>query len=128
MNHFWCFGGREYPFDISESDCMKKVGDALTTLKKLADELENKAACANLAPHETIDEQCGMIGTFFDMIFGGGEGKKICGERHSLDRYSEAYMEFIVFLNSQVEEFSAMRESIEKRYAERLAAVVGGNI
>ena len=127
ISNFWCYGGREYPFDISEAECMKAVGDSLGALKTAADELE---ARVGLSPHETIDEQCEMIGAFFDGIFGDGEGEKICGKRHSLEKYSNAYVEFIVFLSSQVEAFASMRESIEARYADRIcsAEAVGTDV
>lgn len=125
MNSTWSCGGREYPFDISEAECMRSVGDALKKLKIEADELELRE---DVAPHETIAEQCGMIGRFFDEIFGDGEGEKICGEKSSLRDYSDAYVSFIVFLNAQVEEFAAMRESIERRCAERIAPSSGGHV
>ena len=119
MSNVWCYGGREYSFDISDADCMKAVGEALDKLKSAADVLEEKK---DLLPHETIEEQCGMIRVFFDGIFGAGEGERICGARNSLEKHSDAYVEFIVFLSSQVEAFSSMRESIEARYAERISA------
>ena len=125
MNSKWSCGGREYPFDISEAECMRSVGEALLELKKAADELE---AREGIATHETIEEQCGMIGRFFDMIFGDGEDVKICGEKCSLSEYSDAYVNFIVFLNAQVEEFAAMRVSIEKRCAERITHSAVGNV
>ena len=38
MNTTWEFSGREYYFDVSEYECMKKMGKALSALGSAAEE------------------------------------------------------------------------------------------
>lgn len=110
MEHIWNTGGREYYFDISESETMKRLNDALAEI------CETCAQPAGSELGDTIVHHCGMIGTFFDRMFGDGAGREICGEKLSAEQYTMRYVDFIVFVNRQVEAFSQMCREIEDRY------------
>ncbi|MBQ2726962.1 MAG: hypothetical protein IJF78_14765 [Clostridia bacterium] len=110
MEHIWNIGGREYFFDVSESETMNRLNGALASLCEDCTQPEGKEA------GDTIRHHCTMIGRFFDSIFGEGAGRDICGERLSAEVYTMRYVDFIVFVNRQVEAFSAMCREIEDKY------------
>ncbi len=115
MNHIWVYGGRELPFDVSESECMERISDALATLRNRIDALgrENASASAN------IREQCEIIRSFFDTVFGGGYGEEVCGHEMSAEAHLMAYMEFIAFVDAQVKAFRSRMEAVEEKYLSR---------
>lgn len=116
MERNWKYCGREYPFDISDSDCVRRMNNALAALREDYAEIEEKSDTV-----QAIDNQCEMIGEFFGTVFGDAQAKAICGERNSLEAYTTAYVEFIMFVNDQLEELAKFREAIEKRITERLS-------
>jgi len=111
MEHIWKTGGREYFFDVSESESMRKLNGALASLCG-----ECGGAESGEGVGDTIENHCAMIGRFFDSIFGEGAGDAICGQRRSAEQYTMRYVDFIVFVNRQVEAFSAMCRDIEEKY------------
>lgn len=110
MEHIWKTGGREYYFDVSESESMRRLNDALASL---CDACGGETAGG---VGDTIENHCAMIGRFFDNVFGEGEGDAICGQRRSAEQYTMRYVDFIVFVNRQVEAFSALCRDIEEKY------------
>lgn len=116
MEHIWKTGGREYYFDVSESESMDKLNGALAALCGECGESGDPAA-------NTLEKHCAMIGRFFDTVFGDGAGTEICGQRHSAEQYTMRYVDFIVFVNRQVEAFSAMCREIEERYLGTLQSI-----
>ena len=64
-----------------------------------------------------------MIRAFFDNVFGEGAGEAICGVRHSAEQYTLKYVDFIVFVNRQVEAFSELCRSIEDKYLGTLETI-----
>lgn len=118
MEHNWNVSGREYYFDVSDSECMKKLNGALTVL---CGECESESAAAEVG--DTIERHCAMIGRFFDGVFRDGAGAEICGERHSAEQYTMRYVDFIVFVNRQVEAFSRLCKSVEDKYLGTLESI-----
>ncbi len=108
MNRIWNYNGREYRFDISEKACVERLSDALRTLREDVGAADSTAAA--------IEKHCGMIAAFFDTVFGEGCGREICGAAESAEAYSEAYVDFIMFVNSEVNSFASLREEIETAY------------
>lgn len=122
MEHNWNVSGRDYYFDVSDSECMKKLNRALTIL---CGECGDGEAITEVGG--TIEHHCSMIGDFFDNIFGIGAGVEICGQRHSAEQYTLRYVDFIVFVNQQVEAFSKLCRSIEEKYLSKLEKTGGAS-
>lgn len=118
MEHIWNVSGREYYFDVSDSECMKKLNHALTVLCGECGEGEAITEVGG-----TIEHHCRMIGDFFDNVFSEGAGTEICGQRHSAEQYTLRYVDFIVFVNRQVEAFSKLCRSIEDKYLGTLESI-----
>ncbi len=119
MNHIWIYGGREYHFDVSECECVDKLTEALGKLRGEADLLDMGGG----GTAEIIRRHCKMIAEFFDTVFGEGFGKEICGDELSAEEYSTAYIEFILFVNSQVEALANLRAAVESRYLSRIESL-----
>ncbi len=114
MEHTWVYNGCEYPFDISDSEHMGRMCRGLDALRSEIGTLDGKDA-----PEESLKEQCGIIRHFFDIVFGEGVGADICGEAYSADAHTTAYMEFILFVNTQVTAFREKMEAVEAKYCAR---------
>lgn len=117
MEHTWIWDGKEYPFDISESESMARMCDGLNVLREDIGMLGNGSASAG----DTLREQCQIIRRFFDTVLGEGTGIVICGEAYSADAHTTAYMEFILFVNAQVGAFREKVAAIEEKYMSRAA-------
>lgn len=127
MEHIWKHNGCELSFDISDSGCMKRLGDALEPLRAGYAEMESE----KIRTHEQIDRVCMLIGRFFGTVFGEDCVSLICGERNSLEAYTGAYVDFILFVNDQLEALAKFRAEIEKRVTDRFAgriANLGGEL
>lgn len=118
MEHIWNVSGRAYEFDVSDSECMKKLNHALTVL---CEECADSAEITEVGG--TIEHHCTMIAAFFDTVFGEGAGEAICGVRHSAEQYTLKYVDFIVFVNRQVEAFSELCRTIEDKYLGTLETI-----
>ncbi len=117
MEHIWKTGGREYYFDVSEGEAMDRLNAALASLT------EECTVQSGTSVGGTIENHCAVIGRFFDAVFGEGAGREICGERRSAEQYTMCYVDFIVFVNRQVEEFSALCRDIEEKYLGTLQSI-----
>lgn len=117
MEHYWKWDGGEYPFDISDADCLERIGKIFASVRK---ELSDEDA---LTPAERSAKTCNTVRDMFTALFGADESLAICGKPQSAARCSEAYLDFIAFLNEQVDEFSRIREAVEARYSARAAAL-----
>ena len=115
MEHIWNYGGKEYPFDISESENMTRMCDGLNALRGEIGGLGGTEA------GDTLREQCRMIRRFFDTVLGDGMGETVCGTAYSADAHTTAYMEFILFVNAQVTAFREKVAAVEEKYMSRAA-------
>lgn len=122
MERIWKYRGCEFAFDISDSACMKRMNDALEPMKNGYDAIECEACCT----YETIERVCGMIGTFFAAVFGEDCVKAICGNGMSLEDYTGAYVDFIFFVNDQLEALAKFRREVEDRLSEKFASRIAG--
>lgn len=105
----WKRGGEEYPFDISEASCIQRLAEALNAMKN---EPEGSAA-------DCVERYCRAIADFFDVVFGNGAGERICGGVMSGRAYSEAYLDFIDFVQEQIDALVRLRAETEERYVRR---------
>jgi hypothetical protein len=64
MEHTWYYGGKTYPFDISESESMARMCGGLNTLREEIGALGGDSASDNLRG------QCLIIRRFFDTVLG----------------------------------------------------------
>ncbi len=117
MNHTWIWNGQEYPFDISESESMGRMCEGLAVLRG-----DINGLCGDSAS-DALREQCLIIRRFFDTVLGEGTGVKICGEAHSADAHTTAYVEFILFVNAQVNAFRDRMAAVEEKYMNRAASM-----
>lgn len=118
MDQFWHFSGENYPFDISDADCLERMGKVFSSIRGDTDEEDS-----SLTPSEKTVRTCNAIREFFSVLFGEKASLDICGERQSAARCSEAYLDFIAFLNEQINDFSKIREAVEARYSARASAL-----
>lgn len=117
MDQMWTFLGQEYPFDISDAECLDKMGKVFS----VADELDSDDE--GLSPSEKAEKLCKTVRSFFAVLFGEEGSQNICGLNQSAARCTEAYLDFIAFLNRQVDEFSRIRELIEQKYSMRASSL-----
>ena len=115
MEHTWVYNGKEYPFDISDSENMGRMCRGLDVLRG---DIRGLGGDGTSAP-DTIREQCGIIRRFFDTVIGEGTGEAVCGGAFSADAHTTAYMEFILFVNAQVTAFREKMEAVEEKYMSR---------
>ena len=113
MNHLWTYNGAEYPFDISESESMGRMCCGLNTLRKEIGSLPETGAS------DALRSQCLIIRRFFDTVLGDGCGVNVCGADYSADAHTTAYVEFISFVNTQVNSFREKMAALEEKYCDR---------
>lgn len=118
MDHNWNYDGRLYTFDISDAECLERMGRVFSSVREGLDGDEDK-----LTPAEKAVRTCDTVRGFFTALFGEEASLAICGDRQSAVRCTEAYFDFIAFLNAQINEFSHIREAIETKYAARAASL-----
>lgn len=115
MNHTWIYNGKEYPFDISDSENMGRMCRGLDVLRG---DISVLGGDGTSAP-DTLREQCGIIRRFFNTVLGEGTGVTVCGEAFSADAHTTAYVEFILFVNAQVTAFREKMAAVEEKYINR---------
>jgi len=116
MKHTWVWNGKEYPFDISESECMARMCGGLNTLREDIGMLGD-----GISASDTLRGQCRIIRRFFDTVLGEGTGEAVCGAAYSADAHTTAYMEFILFVNEQVNAFREKAAAVGETYLNRAA-------
>ena len=128
MERTWTYGGRAYPFDITEADCISRMTRAMARLKSDMEawQLHCQARQGGIADGSLLAEHCANVRLFFDTLFGDGEGAAITGESDSAQECSEAYADFLCFAQMQVNRFARIREEVEERYRERLERMAAG--
>lgn len=115
MDQNWNFYGNDYSFDISDADCLEKIGTVFTLARNFDEDEET------LTPSEKSVKLCTAVRSFFSSLFGDEKSLVICGEKQSAARCAEAYLDFLAFLNKQIDEFSRIREAVEEKYSHRTA-------
>ena len=118
MTKHWTWNTRTYPFDVSEAGCMGRLLSALEGLRNHLAQLRREADA-----DEMLSCHCGILQEFFNGIFGDGAGEALCGKALSTEAYSRAYIDFMDFVNDQVDELNRMRREAEEKYLARAAAL-----
>jgi len=118
MNKNWTWNKITMPFDISEVGCMNRLLAALGGLRNnLAGFRRDQDADDLLSCH------CGILQEFFDEVFGDGAGETLCGTVLSAEVYSRAYIDFMDFVNGQIDALNRLRKEAEEKYLARAAAL-----
>ena len=115
MMREWSFGGRKYPFDISEAGCIQRLTEAYGALR------ENDVG----ETADRMESYCCTIAEFFDILFGEGAGAAVCGTILNGEDCSAAYLSFLEYISAQTEEITQRRKAMEARYLRRLDEVNG---
>lgn len=118
MNTVWSWGGCEYDFDVSDAACAEALAKAVGNMGGA--EYTDGAGVAEL-----IRIHCRLISGFFDTLFGEGAGETICGKAKNARLYSEAYIDFICFVNYQISSMMKLKNETEERYLRRIAVCTG---
>ena len=114
MEKIWKWNSRETYFDITEPGCMRRLMDALEGLRtNLAQFRREQDTDDMLSCH------CGILQEFFDDVFGEGAGEILCGKKLSAEAYSRAYLDFLDFVNGQMDALEKMQKEAEARYRAR---------
>lgn len=114
MKKSWTWNGRAYYFDITESGCMRRLMDALTGLRNNLAQFRREQETDDM-----LSCHCGILQAFLDDVFGEGAGEEMCGKQLSAEVYSRAYMEFLEFVNRQMEALEKMQKDAEAKYHAR---------
>ncbi len=115
----WTWNTVTYPFDVSEAGCMGRLLAALEGLRANLSRFRREQDADDL-----LSCHCGILQEFFDEIFGDGAGADLCGKALSAEAYSRAYIDFMDFVNSQIDELNRLRKEAEEKYLAR-AAILG---
>ena len=117
MDQMWNYGGMNFPFDISNPDCLEKMGKVFS----IKDGLDEDGG--TLSPSEKAERLCSTVRAFFSVLFGDDKSSLICGSEKSAARCAEAYLDFIAFLGRQIDNFARIREAVEEKYALRVSSL-----
>lgn len=86
----------EVDFSFTDADCMERLENATKNIKEKANAKEKE----NLSLSESIRQECEILDTFFDEIFGKGTAKKIFNEKKDLQEHMEL---FVDIMNAKIE-------------------------
>ncbi|MBQ4606099.1 MAG: hypothetical protein IJB15_05305 [Clostridia bacterium] len=114
----WTWNTITYPFDVSEAGCMGRLLAALEGLRENLSRFRREQDADDM-----LSCHCGILQEFFDDIFGDGSGEKLCGKALSAEVYSRAYIDFMDFVNGQIDELNRLRQEAEEKYLARAAAL-----
>lgn len=115
MDKVVTIGGINLAFDMLDADTAERYEQALATMSKAADSLNNTAQTLS----ESIRSQCRAIFDFFNIIFGEGTDKKLFGDTTNLGVCMDAYDQVIDAANSQRLQYE---RRVEKYYTAARAA------
>lgn len=118
MEKIWEYGGVDRPFDVSSSEGISALMEALGTLR--AENKGNESDGGKRDVSAMVREHCLILRGFFDRIFGDGQGEDICGSEFSAEAHTLAYMDFITFVEREAENFRRAAAMIEEKYMERV--------
>ena len=118
MNKEWTWNGKTLPFDVSEAGCMGRLLAALEGLRRNLSSFRREQDADDI-----ISCHCGILQEFFDDLFGDGAGEELCGKSLSAEAYSGAYIDFMDFINGQIDALNRMRQEAEERYLAKAAAL-----
>ena len=103
------YNGHEYHFNVLETEQAIKMEEATKRLQK-AESMRKKEGSLS----ELISEQCNIIKSYFDGIFGEGAGIAICTERSDLRLCMDAMNAFFAFSDEQKSEMQSFGSTFSK--------------
>lgn len=95
---------KKYPFDIMDADTMQIFGEAEKELWGSLSEYEDKNAEDGKIGAEGVREECRMIDTFFENIFGIEKAQEMFRSRFSLSERTKAVKKLYNLRKSQMDE------------------------
>lgn len=90
------YNGVKYTFDFRDAEDAALYEDAIAKMGE-----EEKAIKKDGKVSDMIKDQCILIKTFFDRVFGSGAGDALCTERSNVKLCYDAYYSFIEFARAQ---------------------------
>lgn len=114
MEKIWKWNGVETYFDITNPGCMRRLMDALEGLRNNLAQFRREQDTDDM-----LSCHCGILQEFFDDVFGEGSGEHLCGKQLSAEAYSRAYLDFLDFVNGQMDALEAMHREAEGKYRTR---------
>lgn len=113
-NKIWKFNKQELSFDVTEPGCMHRLLEGLYGLR------ENLLRfCRDDDADDMLMRHSSILQEFFDIVFGDGMGVTLCGKGLSASAYSLAYLDFLEFIEGQLDVFEACLAAAEEKYNER---------
>ena len=103
------YNGKEYPFDFRDADDTEKYEEAFTYLQG-----EQAKSPKSGKASDILRWNCGVIRKFFDMLFGEGAGKEICGEKDNLGLANQAFVAFMILAKDQSNEIQRDKNTISQ--------------
>ena len=86
----------EVDFKFTDADCIERLENAIKNVQEKAKLKERE----NLSLSESIRQECEILDTFFDEVFGEGIAKKIFDGKKDLQEHMEL---FIDITNAKIE-------------------------
>lgn len=118
MKNTWMYHDKQYWFDVSEVGCMERITRALELLRAQTDKDTKK-----VPPYTALAAHCEIIQAFFTTVFGETAAAEICGNLQSGEKYTTAFLSFILFVREQAAEIERMIASAEERYLQKAGAM-----
>lgn len=130
MTTRWSWKGTDYPFDITDADCIARVSRAVETLNARLDARQGsrESAQPDSGPLGRLSadaaEYCGLVDLFFGILFGEGTPGVLFGGNRSMAEHGAAYASFLAFAAEQLDALELARREAQERYgslADRLS-------
>ena len=125
MKKAWTWGGRDYPFDISDADCIGKVCEAIRILheKTAGWEQEKKPESSPESPAEKLErlkndaaDYCELVETFFASLFDRETADSLFGANRSMYEHAKVYADFMAFTGEQLNALTESGNAARERY------------
>lgn len=110
----FCWEKKEYPFSILDADTMKAFDDAEKKMWKALMDYEEANAKDGKLNYEGIKEECKIMDTFMDDVFGVGTAKGMFGERLDLAKRTKAVKKLYGIRKSQLDEHNSRVEGLSE--------------
>ena len=126
MKKAWTWGGREYPFDISDADCIGRVCGAIRLLHEKTAGWETEQSPRENAPESPAEklerlkndasDYCDLVETFFSALFGAEISDALFGDNRSMYEHARIYADFMAFTGEQLNAMTESGNAARERY------------
>lgn len=103
---------KKYPFNILDADTMTTFDAAEKKLWKSLNDYEASNAKDGKITAEGVREECRIIDTFMDDVFGSGAAKEMFGEGFDLAKRTKAVKKLYGIRKSQLDEHNSRVEEL----------------